>query len=668
MDSRTSSPVSRSPEQRDVVWVSALLSLLAIVILGVVVTVWTKQQAAPQHDHAGHDHTNHVHTTSAPLATETAAIAPTAGPNSHNDFFTNGGYYMPRTHCLMTAEGKPDWPWIIALIVLNLGIIAAYLRIYYFWTRSYFAEEARDRNPRLMDLAQMFLWCAVCGYVASVIVFFWPAYRFVAVCLLMLNLWSWRFVLNLKGFRSAFTAGRYQRLAEADRLTGLMSRMAIRERLQALLESPGRGERGGLAVLFLDFDRFKLVNDSMGHEAGDQLLVEIADRLRRFVAQTDQKPMDNLPPQVCTAGRLGGDEFVLIIEGYRSRGALVAMCDRLEEELSESYTIESREIHSSASIGVTTLESHYSTAEEMLRDADIAMYEAKRICRGTTVFFDERMHKKARDAVEIEQDLRRAIVSDELVLHYQPCIDLETGAVSGFEALVRWQHPVAGLLYPDRFIAIAEQSPLINELGRWVLKTAAAQIAAWRRHYPHLADAKMCVNVSPRQLIDGCFPGEALNIVIRSGATTDMICLEITESVMMSNREHAINLLSDLRDLGFTLAMDDFGTGYSSLSCLHEFPLDVLKIDRAFIRHLAERRDFSTVVHAIAEMAGNLGFKVIAEGIETPDQVAQLQALGCDFGQGYFFHKPAPVEVIERFLDFTADDASPAMVGAHAAV
>ena len=660
MASRVIRPIKRAAERRDAVWVIALLSLLAIVVMGVVVTFWTAGGSAGHADHATHDHATHVH---AGHAGETVHHAATP---SHNDFFTNGGYYMPRTHCLMTAQGKPDWPWIIALIVLNLGIIVAYLRIYYFWTRSYFAEEARDRNPRLMDLAQIFLWCAVCGYVASVIVYFWPAYRFVAVCLLMLNLWSWRFVLNLKGFKSAFTAGRYQRLAEYDKLTGLRNRMCIRNTLDAALAGAQRAENGGVALLFMDFDRFKLVNDSMGHEAGDALLIQVAQRLEDLCEQSNEPATDNQPALTCTPGRLGGDEFVIIIEGFGTRGKIIAICDRIEERLSEAYTVDGRVICSSASIGVTTSERPGQTSDGMLRDADIAMYEAKRLCRGTTAFFDEKMHEAVREAVEIEHDLRRGIPKNELVLHYQPCIDLETGEVSGFEALVRWQHPERGLLYPDKFIAIAEQSPLIMDLGRWVLMTAAAQIAQWRQQYPHLAKAKMCVNVSPRQLIDDSFPGEALNLVLAQGAATDMICLEITESVIMANRAHAICLLEDLRGLGFSLAMDDFGTGYSSLNCLHEFPLDVLKIDRSFIQQLTHRRDFSSVVHAIAEMAGNLGYKIIAEGIETPEQVVQLQALGCDFGQGYFFHKPAPAETIARFLDFVGEESHAAFAPADA--
>jgi len=628
MPDQTDNPTRRT----DLVWIGSIASLVGVVIIAIITFVWSTQ-------HGGAPASAHH-----PSAGEQAHPHPAAQP-SHNDFFTNHGRYMPRTHCLLNEAGQPDWPWIAQLIGLSLVIIAAYARIYLFWCKSYFREEPRDRNPRLMDLAQIFLWCAVTGYAASVLMFFWPAYRLVAVCLLFLAFWSWRFCLNLSGFSAAFSADRYKRLAEHDPLTGLLGRFSIANLIGDRLERRKQGVGRPLAVLFLDFDRFKLVNDAMGHDAGDQLLRQVADRLRDTAGQIEAD--DGVQ---CHIGRLGGDEFAILIEAADNPDATDKHANTFLQALTCAYRLDERTIHSSVSIGIATTDHDYRNADDMLRDADTAMYEAKRAGRARTVWFSTQMHQAVRDAIELENDLRHAIERDELFLVYQPIIDLEDGAVTGFEALLRWRHPKRGLVGPDQFIPIAEESLLIRPIGRWVLDQALAQLKTWRQRFPELKDAVMNVNLSRVQFADPSLTQFIIHCVQRHGLPYDALCLEITESTIMQDNQAAVKLLHHFREQGIRLAMDDFGTGYSSLSHLHEFPLDALKIDRAFIANLSSNRDYAAVVNAITALAGNLGFSVVAEGVETVEQIAELQALACHKAQGYYFHKPAEPPVIEAYL------------------
>ena len=619
-------------QRADVVWIVSILSLVAVIVTGVAVTGWTRTNSSSQSS----AHADHAHHTAA------SDISP--GALSHNDFFTNFGRYMPRTHCLMNAQGRPDWPWIILLIGLSLSVIAAYVRIYLFWCKAYFEEEARDRNPRLMDLAQIFLWCAVCGYATSVLMFFWPAYRLVAVCLLFLNIWSWRFCLNLSGFRAAFTADRYRRLHEHDPLTGLYSRAAIRQHLSDRLAA-GHDSTTPIALLFLDFDRFKLVNDSMGHEVGDDLLRQIAQRLT--LVFEDDEPDCAINYYVA---RLGGDEFVIVIDGSYDAGQVNAIALRLHEQLTSTYVIGGRSVHSSVSIGITTTEHGYRNADDMLRDADTAMYAAKHNGRACTMWFDTAMHDAVRNAIELENDLRLAIGNNELFLAYQPIIDLESASVTGFEALIRWRHPQRGLVRPDQFISIAEDSQLILPIGRWVLRQALEQIKLWRTRFPELGQAVMNVNLSRIQFADPGLTQFVTQTLQEIDLPNEALCLEITESTIMQDYTQSIQMLHHFQRMGIKLAMDDFGTGYSSLSHLHDFPLDSLKIDRSFIANLSNNRDYAAVIHAITALASNLGFSVVAEGVETHEQVAELQALSCHKAQGFLFHKPAEPAIIEAYL------------------
>jgi len=615
-----------------VVWIGSVATLVAMAVVAAVLTLWTAD-SRPTQDEVSHDmHAAHAQQNAGPVR------------HSHDDFFTNGGLYMPRTHCLMNEAGNPDWAWIIPLIVLSLGVIAAYIRIYLFWYKAYFAEEPRDRNPKLMDMAQMFLWCAVTAYAGSVMMFFWPGYRLVVVSMVFLNLWAWRFCFNLSGFRSAFKANRYRRLSELDLLTGLSSRSGIIRRLdETLMARPDNQQE--ISVLFLDFDRFKLINDSMGHDAGDKLLIQIAKRITDAVKA--QAFDDNIQYHI---GRLGGDEFVIVVEGCNDRDRIDALVIRLHDALTCTYSIDERTVNSSVSIGITSTRYDYASADTILRDADTAMYEAKRSGRARTVWFDQAMHDRVRDTIELEHDLRHAIERNELFLAYQPLIDLESGQVTGFEALIRWRHPERGLVGPDQFIPIAEESLLIRPIGRWVIREAVKQAKLWRNRFPELAQSVMNVNLSRIQFFDPDLIDYISDTLEEFELPNDALCLEITESTIMQDNETSIALLRQFRDLGILLAMDDFGTGYSSLSHLHEFPLDAIKIDRSFIANLSNNRDYAAVINAITALAGNLGFTVVAEGVETSEQVAELQALSCDKAQGYFFHKPAGPIVIGAYL------------------
>lgn len=622
----------------DTVWIASLASLLLLAITAAALAWWTEpdsaQQTRIQQAHAYH---SELHDADPP----------------HSDFFTNHGLYMPQARGLINESGRPDVPWIATLIVLSLGIIIACIRIYLFWWRSYFSEESQDRNPKLMDLAQMFLWGAVCCMVGSVLMF-WPGYRLLAICMLFLNVWAWRFCFNLAGFQSAFKANRYLRLAEQDPLTGQLSRVAIYRQLNYYLD-PANAEDPKVAVLFLDFDRFKLINDSMGHDAGDELLKQIAKRLTNAI--NHQAFDDDIRYHI---SRLGGDEFVIVVEGCADRDRIDALATRLHTALTHAYTIDNRTVNSSASIGITSTEHGYTTADTILRDADTAMYEAKRIGRACTVWFDQAMHDAVKDAIELEHDLEQAIDNNELFLTYQPIIDLESGAVTGFEALIRWRHPERGLIRPDQFIPLAEESLLIRPIGRWVLREALTRAKAWRDQFPELADMVMNVNLSRIQFPDNDLTEFIVQTLDELSLPHEALCLEITESTIMQDSTGSIALLKRFKALGIKLAMDDFGTGHSSLSHLHEFPIDSLKIDRSFVANLDNNRDYAAVIHAISSLADNLGFTVVAEGIETRDQLAELQALSCHKGQGYYFHKPAEAEVVEAYLSGREDKAQSA--------
>lgn len=426
--------------------------------------------------------------------------------------------------------------------------------------------------------------------------------------------------------------------ATTDKLTGLSNRAVFLDRLgKAIKRSRHDGSR--YAVLFLDFDRFKVVNDSLGHKVGDALLCDIAKILRRVLHGSD------------TLARFGGDEFVVLLGDLKSWADAEKKAVELLDILAAPHQLGDHLIVSTASIGLVTNERVYEYPGDMIRDADAAMYQAKESGKAQVVVFDRVMYAKALERLSLETDLRTAVTTgDQFRLMYQPIVELETGRVTGFEALIRWDHPNHGVVSPAEFIPIAEDTGLIIQIGNWALGTAAAQLTDWKKRLGPGYQLKVNVNVSKRQLQDPSFMDDVLECQRDYGLQPGDLCLEITESTIADDRSDVIMLLRQLRELGFPIAMDDFGTGVSSLSTLHEYPIDVLKIDQAFIRVLDRDRSLLAVVMSITNLAENLGIKTVAEGIETADIVGALQSINCTWGQGYHFARPLSASDAEAYI------------------
>jgi diguanylate cyclase (GGDEF)-like protein len=437
--------------------------------------------------------------------------------------------------------------------------------------------------------------------------------------------------------------------ATHDALTGLPNRTLFHDRLSQALAHAARAKDYHVAVLFLDFDRFKVVNDSLGHEAGDQLLKMIGTRLASVLRETDTVTL--MSGSGATAARLGGDEFCILLTGLRRPADAQAVAVRMLDALARPYALAGREIHSTASIGISVASGGGpARAEDMVRDADIAMFRAKAEGRGRAVMFDRAMHAQALDRLTIENDLCRSIERRELRTFYQPVVSLATGEIVGVEALVRWMHPQRGCVNPSAFIKIAEETGFIEPLGLWVLEDACTQVARWKGALPRAGDLRLNVNVSSRQLYEGTFPQHVREVLARTGMPADMLNLEITESVLMGGEGDAQEALRQLRGIGVRTFLDDFGTGFASLGLLHTFLLDGLKIDRSFVMDASGKRRFAAIVHAIMNLVHNLGMEGIAEGLESIEHVALLQALGCAKGQGFLFSPPVPAEEMERLL------------------
>jgi len=426
--------------------------------------------------------------------------------------------------------------------------------------------------------------------------------------------------------------------AEQDRLTRLPNRDTVMRQVSGAVQRAKVHPEERFAVLFFDFDRFKVVNDSLGHRVGDALLVGIADRFRANLREKD------------IAARVGGDEFVVLLTDLQDFDEATRVGDRLLSAFRVPHRLEGHEVVSTASVGLVTSDMGYDTAEAVLRDADAAMYQAKAAGRGCIVVFDKTMHDDAMDRLKLEEDLRWAITRGEFYLTYQPLIRLEDGACVGFEALMRWEHPERGLVGPDRFIPIAEDTGQIVELGEWALQEATRQAAEWNKRIALPEPLTINVNVSKRQLGQSGFLPAVERALSGSGLEPALLKLEITESTIVDNRLDMIPTLQRLRETGVCIAMDDFGTGHSSLSGLHRFPIDVLKIDQSFVRSMEQSRALAAVIHAIVTLAQHLGMAVVAEGVETTDQLAALQAHGCDFAQGFLFSKPLRAEDAEGYL------------------
>jgi len=424
-----------------------------------------------------------------------------------------------------------------------------------------------------------------------------------------------------------------------DALTGLANRGFFINRLETALVWAQEDPKQQFAVLFVDLDRFKVVNDSLGHTIGDQLLIEIANRLQGCLRACD------------TVARLGGDEFTILVDGIGDVNDAIEVADRIQVALTAPFMLNGHEIFTTASIGIVLSEPAYATPEELLRDADIALYRAKELGRSRHALFNPAMHTLAVALLQVETDLRRAVERQEFLVHYQPIVSVKTGRVSGLEALVRWLHPQRGLVSPTEFIPVAEETGLIVPLSWWVFREACQQMGAWCRHRNANVPLTISVNVSAKQFAQTGFIEQLGAILLETGLPARQLRLEITESVIMEQGDSTTQLLTDLHALDITLQIDDFGTGYSSLSMLHCFPIDALKIDRSFVSRLGANGENGEIVKTIITLAHNLGMDVIAEGVETVGQLDYLRILGCDYAQGYLFSQPQDRHAISALLE-----------------
>ncbi len=444
--------------------------------------------------------------------------------------------------------------------------------------------------------------------------------------------------------------------ATHDTLTGLSNRAMLMDRIDESLIRSKEDSSYKFALLFLDFDRFKLVNDSLGHDVGDQLLISIANRLKGNLRTDDvaQSYDDESIPEQNVPTRLGGDEFVVLLEHVNNINDAIHVANRLQKALEEPHTLGKHEVTSTASIGIVISDSTYETADEMLRDADTAMYSAKAAGKAQHKVFDKTMHDQATDRLQLENDLRTALQKEQFRILYQPIVELETGQITGFEALLRWEHPTKGLISPIDFIPVAEETGLIVPIGGWVLLEATQQLKKWQKQFPREEPLSMNVNISKRQLTQPDLVDTVQKVLLSNDIPPYTLKLEVTESAIMSDMEQLTPILHNLRSLGLHICIDDFGTGQSSLSCLHMFAVDVLKIDRYFLVTMGESREYAAVTQAIVTLAHNLGMDVVAEGVETADQVVQLQALETDHAQGYYFARPITPKEIETLMQNAA--------------
>jgi diguanylate cyclase (GGDEF)-like protein/PAS domain S-box-containing protein len=446
------------------------------------------------------------------------------------------------------------------------------------------------------------------------------------------RVWSFRDVTDRKRLEDELAHQAFH-----DSLTNLANQALFRDRVDlALLRLTRSGS--SLSVLFLDLDNFKSVNDSLGHTAGDQLLVAVSRRLGGCLRPGD------------TAARLGGDEFAVLLDETSSRRDAISVAERIIAAIRMPVALGEKEVVITASIGIAFGCSE-TAGDQLLRNADLAMYTAKSRGKARYELFEPEMHRAALERLEVEADLRMACARDELVVHYQPIIDLGTGAISGVEALVRWQHPTNGLLQPDAFIAIAEESGVIDDIGRHVLEIACTQVRKWQLQFVDHRSMSASVNLSPRQLLEPGLVGNVKAALAKSGLAPGCLMLEITEGAMMQDPDAAVDQLQALKAVGVQLAIDDFGIGHSSLSYLQRFPIDVLKIDKSFVWNIDRGPEESALARAIVRLAQSLHLTAVAEGVETPAQAALLRELGCDSAQGFYYARPVEASALSKLLE-----------------
>ncbi len=424
-----------------------------------------------------------------------------------------------------------------------------------------------------------------------------------------------------------------------DALTDLPNRVLFMERLRHALDFARRHEDYRFSVLFLDLDRFKVINDSLGHMAGDQLLIALAHRLRLCMRAGD------------TVARLGGDEFVILLEDTDDGAEASTTANRIQEQLKQPFSLAGHQVVIAASIGIVVDAQTYERPEDTIRDADLAMYHAKALGKAQWTRFSVEMRAQAMTRLALESDLRQVLVREELELYYQPIVALPGEQITGFEALLRWQHPTRGLVSPLEFIPIAEETGLIIPIGHWVLNQACRQLHAWQMRFPQSPPLTMNVNVSGTQFAAPDFIDQVRDILHKVGLDPHTLHMELTEGVCLDNSATAIARFKHLQRLGIQFHLDDFGTGYSTLSYLQQFPIQTIKIDRSFVNRMRDNHHNTEIVRAVIAMAHDLGMDAVAEGVETVDQLTQLKRLGCNYGQGYLFNRPINQAAIEQLLN-----------------